>query len=335
MNRFRNTNAAPAFLLCTLVFLAPIKLDTVAADEPPEGYSSTTMIKLAIAAGQLKLVDRDLPVPESVQVQEGIEYGRVGDVSLKLDLYSPKGIAKPVAGLIFIHGGGWNKGKRGDYRYYGVRLAERGYVVASISYRFSSVAVYPAAVEDAKCAVRWMKKNAAAIHVDPKRIVVAGGSAGGHLSMMVGYSSDVPALEGNGGHQDFSSRVRAVVNLYGPVDLTTPVARSHELVTGFIGATHDEAPDLYRQASPLTHVTSDDPPTLTFHGTLDDLVMVSQADALTNKLKNVGVETSYERLEGWPHAMDAAQVVNDYCLVRMLSFFDQHLTPSRTVAGDE
>jgi len=129
--------------------------------------------------------------------------------------------------------------------------------------------------------------------------------------------------------------VRAVVNLYGPVDLTTPVARSHDLVTRFIGVPHDEAPDVYRQASPLTHVTSDDPPTLTFHGTLDDLVMISQADTLTEKLTSVGVGTTYERLDGWPHAMDAAQVVNDYCLARMLNFFDQHLVPSKTAAAGE
>ena len=243
----------------------------------------------------------------------------------KLDLYAPKGLEKNVPGLIFIHGGGWKGGKREDYHYYGVRFAEQGYVVATISYRLRNVALFPAAVEDAKCAVRWLRHHAGKYHVDPNHIAVAGGSAGGHLSMMVGYSTDVSNLEGSGGNNDQSSRVQAVVNLYGPVDLTTPYARSHNLITNFIGKSYDEVPDVYRNASPLTYVSSDDPPTLTFHGTLDDLVPISQADALDAKLKEQGVPSVYERLEGWPHTMDAAQVVNDYCFRRMLAFFDRHL----------
>lgn len=297
-------------------------------DEPPPGYTSTTFLKLAYATGQLQLVDRELPIPDTVEVTRGVEYGQGGDVSLQLDVYAPKGLKQQAPGLVFIHGGGWKGGKREDYHYYGVRFAEKGYVVATITYRLRDVALYPAAVQDAKCAVRWMRKHAATYHIDPDRIAVAGGSAGGHLSMMVGYSSDVPDFEGTGGHNDASSRVQAVVNLYGAVDLTTPYARSHSLVTNFIGKSYDEAPDVYKAASPLTYISGDDPPTLTFHGTLDDLVPITQADTLDAKLNQLGVSSRYERIEGWPHAMDAAQVVNDYCFRRMLAFFDQELQPT-------
>jgi len=143
--------------------------------------------------------------------------------------------------------------------------------------------------------------------------------------MMIGYSADVPELEGNGGHGDVSSQVQAVVNLYGPVDLTTPYARSHDLAIGFIGRPYEEAAEVYKAGSPLTHLSRNDPPTLTFHGTLDDLVPVKQADRLVEKLKTLDIPAPYERLTGWPHGMDLAQVVNDYCFQRMLKFFEKHL----------
>ncbi|MCA9048978.1 MAG: alpha/beta hydrolase [Planctomycetaceae bacterium] len=312
-------------LTATAIILSPVPTD---AEEPPAGYSSELLVKAALVTGQLVLINRDPPIPDSVTTRPGITYGTAGDTELKLDLYLPKETTGTVPGLIFIHGGGWKGGRREDYRYYGVRLAENGFAVASITYRLKEQALFPAAVEDAKCAVRWLRKNAAQYHVNPDRIGVAGGSAGGHLSMMVGYANDRPELEGTGGQPEVSSRVQAVVNFYGPTDLTTPYARSHDLVTGFIGRSFDEAPEQYRLASPLEHLTADDPPTLTFHGTLDSLVPVSQADALVAKQKELGIMTRYERLEGWPHAMDAAQVVNDYCFPRMLAFFNDTLRPN-------
>ena len=170
-------------IVAAIIILHPVH---TFAEEPPEGYSSTTLIQLAIASGQLKLVDRDLPVPDSVEVIRGVEYKRAGDVALQLDLYRPKNLKEAVPGLVLIHGGGWRGGRRSDYHYYGIRFAEQGYVVATISYRLSGVAPYPAAIEDAKCAVRWLRNHAEEYHVDPARIGVAGGSAGGHLSMMIG-----------------------------------------------------------------------------------------------------------------------------------------------------
>lgn len=307
-------------------------------EEPPPGYSSNGAIKLAILTGQLPLIDPDLPIPATVKVTRGVEYGRAGDVSLKLDLYAPKGLDRPTTGLILIHGGGWKSGNRGDYRYYGVKFAQQGYVAASIDYRLRDVALFPASVEDAKCAVRWMRASAAKLHVDPQRIAVAGGSAGGHLAMMVGYSSDVPALEGGGGHQQTSSRVQAVVDFYGPVDLTTPYARTHDLVTGYLGKPFAEAPEVYRRASPMTYITDDDPPTLILHGTIDDLVPIRQADALAAALEKAGVPHRYQRLEGWPHGMDLARVVNDYCFQRMLAFLEHELGPPwrpSSQAGDQ
>ncbi len=297
--------------------------------EPPAGYSSTTAVKLAIVTGRLKLIDVGIELPETVDVRRGVEYGKGGDVPLKLDLYSPKAKNDPKPALIFVHGGGWKSGRRDDYRYYGIKFAQRGFVVASISYRLRNVAPFPAAVEDAKCAVRWIRANAAMLNVDPERIAIVGGSAGGYLAMMVGYSSDVPELEGHGGNAGVSSCVQAVVNLYGPTDLTTAYAREHDLVKRFLGKSYEEAPKLYERASPLQHVSADDPPTLILHGTLDELVPISQADALAAKIKQHGVACEFHRLTGWPHTMDLAQTVNGFCRERMLVFFEKHLVRAK------
>jgi len=293
----------------------------------PPGFESTEAVLRAVTGGKVAVFFPGMPVPlpEGVVELKGVEYGKGGEKSLRLDLYMPADLEKPAPGLIFIHGGGWEQGNRNDYRYYTVRYAKRGYVVATISYRFSNEAPYPAAVQDAKCAVRWMRANAAQYHVDPDRIAVIGGSAGAHLSMMVGYSSDVPELEGDGGHAGVSSRVQVVVDIYGPTDLACPEAREMGVVKKFLKKSYDEAPGLYEQASPIKHLTKDDPPTLVVHGTIDDLVPVWQSDVLVDELKALGIPVVYEKYEGWPHTMDVALDVNRRLQWAMNKFLDKHL----------
>ena len=295
---------------------------------PPPGYANEDEVKLAFLTGKLTPIDLNLPLPENVTVEKGIEYGKGGNSSLKLDLYSPKPGAESQPAIIFIHGGGWKSGNREVYHYYCTKFAERGFVAATVSYRLTSVAPFPAAVQDVKCAVRWLRSNAERLGVDPTRIGVAGGSAGGHLSMMVGYSSDVPELEGTGGHSGTSSRVQAVVDLYGPTDLTTDFAKSKSLVIGFLGGgTFDQQPERYRLASPITHVTKDDPPTLILHGSIDSVVPIAQAELLAAKLKKTRVDFVFDRVDGWPHTMDLEAGVNRHCLAKMFEFFDKHLPP--------
>ena len=294
----------------------------------PPGFASQDEAQKAALSGKFAfiLLTAPVPLPEGVVEKKDIEYGNVGGKRpLLLDLYMPDKLDKPAPGLIFIHGGGWQGGNRTDYKYYTVRYAKRGYVVASISYRFAPEASFPAAVQDAKCAVRWMRENAATYHVNPDKIAAIGGSAGGYLAMMIGYSSDVPELEGDGGHAGVSSRVQAVVDFYGPTNLDCMEGRTADVVRKFIGKTYEEAPELYKLASPITHLTKDDPPTLIIQGTVDSTVPVAQSDQLAAKLKELGIPYVYEKFEGWPHTMDIAIDVNKRCQWFMNHFFDKYL----------
>ncbi len=324
-----------AIFICFLLFFSIRQTFAVSDvhsknDLPPAapGYKSQQEIVAAIAIGKIKTIKAPEEMPKGVELLTDVTYGKVGDRPLKLDLYKPLTMKKKVPALIFIHGGAWKSGNKNMYRPYAARYAQRGYVVASISYRLSGEAPFPAAIQDAKCAIRWMRAHNDKYKVDPNHICVLGGSAGGHIAMMVGYCPDEKELEGFGGHENFSSKVQAVVNIYGPCDLTVPILRDADSIRKFLGEkTYDEAPELYKKASPIYHLSKDDPPTLILHGTLDSLVPISQSDELAKRLKETGIPYTYDRLEGWPHVMDLAEIVFNRCVF----FIDRFLAENMPV----
>ncbi len=321
---FRLLRAPVATATWAWVLSAATSLAEVPA--APPGYASEKEVKAAFLSGKLKAIDLTIDVPDNVTVQRNIEYGKGGDKALQLDLYSPKDRSHARPAILFLHGGGWTGGYRQIYHYYCTKFAEHGYVAATASYRLAGEAPFPAAVQDVKCAVRWLRANAKKLGIDPDKIAVAGGSAGGRLALMVGYSSDVPELEGKGGNAETSSRVQAVVDLYGPTDLTDDFAKSRGEVKRLMGGKKfDEAAEEYRLGSPVTHVTKDDPPTLILHGSIDSTVPIHQADRLAEKLKAAGVVYEYDRVEGWPHTMDLEEDVNRHCMAKMFEFLDKNL----------
>jgi acetyl esterase/lipase len=327
---------------------APAKrpdLANVPVDVPPpaRAYPTQNALIAAYLLGWVELIDPladgilggdmdDLlakaPVPPEVIARRDIPYSDATSPPLMLDLFYPGNLDKPVPGLILIHGGGWSSGQRSDYTYYGVEFAKAGYVVASISYRLRGAAPFPAAVEDAKCAVRWMRANAEVLRVDPERIAVAGGSAGGHLSMMVGYAPEVEAWNSTGGYPGVSSAVAAVVNLYGPTDLTTGIGQESPIVSAFLGASYAEQPELYTLASPLHHLDASDPPTLTIHGTLDSIVPVEQADLLAERFQAMGKDYWYDRIDGWIHTLDISKQNSARSIALMKAFFEETMGPA-------
>jgi acetyl esterase/lipase len=315
-----------SYLLIATIFLSICCAgDKNSAPEPPSGYLNYTFIKIAYVLKMIKLIERQPMVPETLLELKDIEYKKVGEHALKLDLYRLKSLNQPAPVLIFIHGGGWRIGKRSDYLPYLIDFAERGYVTATVSYRLQKQAKFPAAVQDVQCAIKWIRAHARDYFIDPDKIAVIGGSAGGHLALMAGFAADDSLFAGECESDSVSSRVQAVVNLYGPADLTTAYAQARPEATGFIGQPYSEAAEMYRKASPLFYITRDDPPTLIFHGTIDDLVPVSQSDSLKQKLDETGVPGEYHRLKGWPHTMDLVVSVNRYCQYYMHAFFEKYI----------
>jgi acetyl esterase/lipase len=267
-----------------------------------------------------------------IEVQKSLVYGKGGDVDLQLDLARPKGDG-PYPAIVFIHGGGWRGGNRGRYRTEIEQAAKQGYVAITVTYRLtqpdkSGKAKYPfpAQVHDVKCAVRWLRANAKKFGVDPNRIGATGGSAGGHLSLMLGVTDATHKLEGTGGHADQSSRVQAVVNYYGPTDMLHLSAGSKgasPILASFLDGGPKEAKATYIAASPITYVSKDDPPTLTLHGAADRLVLPSQATRFDTRMKEVGANHRAILYEGQGHGFRGD--TNQQARTAMYEFFDKHL----------
>ncbi len=274
-----------------------------------------------------------------VTVLENITYGKGGETELKLDLAQPEGDG-PFPAIVFIHGGGWFQGNRQSYKTQIQEAARRGYVAATITYRLmkfdqakkettTAQPIFPAQIHDAKAAIRWLRANAAKYHVDPNRIGVTGGSAGGHLSLLVGLTDKNAKLEGEGGHPRQSSRVQAVVNTFGPTEMasayeTSVVAWIFRL---FMGGTPKEVPETYKAASPVTYISKDDPPVLTLQGDRDTLVPVAQAKLLDEKMKAVGASHTLKIFPGQGHGF--AGKANQEAWQATWDFFDEHLKPKK------
>ncbi len=273
-----------------------------------------------------------------IQVEKDVTYGRAGDVDLKLDLARPAKGEGPFPAIVFIHGGGWSGGNRAAYRAAIEEAARRGYVAVTVSYRLVKYdaakketavgePIFPAQVHDVKAAVRWLRSQADKYKIDPQRIGVTGASAGGHLSLMVGLTGAGDQLEGESGHAEHSSRVQAVVNVFGPTEMTSCYEKSSVawLFRLFLGGTPEEAADRYRAASPVTYATPDDPPVLTLHGDQDALVPVQQATLLDEKLKAAGVDHTLIILKGQGHGFQGDK--QKIATAATWGFFAKHLTP--------
>jgi acetyl esterase/lipase len=270
-----------------------------------------------------------VPVTTTVRILKDLEYGRGGDLPLYLDIYIPETpIILPMPAVVFIHGGGWRSGDK--YPSQVRSLAERGFFGVSINYRLSGNATFPAAVEDCKCAVRWLRANAAEFHVDPSRIGVWGGSAGGHLSLMVGCVDESAGLEGNGGWEKYSSRVQAVCSYYGPSDLAHMQDGDTVAPVQFLGGTPAEKPEAYRLASPVTYVTPDDPPLLIVHGDSDLVVPYTQSVTMLQAYLNLGLEVELVKILNAGHgfqpvAKKTISPTQQEIFQKVLDFFIQEL----------
>tara|TARA_R110002049_G_scaffold4601_5_gene32513 strand:- start:711160 stop:712266 length:1107 start_codon:yes stop_codon:yes gene_type:complete len=249
--------------------------------------------------------------PADVTVLRDVVFGKGGGRDLTMHIVLPKEQSdSPMPVYVWIHGGGWQGGTKDGGVGKVVPMVREGFVGATIEYRLTGEAPFPAQIEDCKCAIRYLRAHAEKYNLDPKRIAVGGSSAGGHLVALMGTSGGVKEFEGAGGWADQSSDVQAVVDLYGPTDfkafVTTAGYEHHNKANSpeskLLGGgevLQNEAG--IKRVNPITYVDKADPPFLIIHGTEDRTVPPNQSEAMDNALKSVNVESTLHMIEGAGH----------------------------------
>jgi acetyl esterase/lipase len=260
---------------------------------------------LSLASAQSAPAPR---IPAGVKAHRDLAYVEGGHERQKLDLYLPEKSDGPLPLIIWVHGGGWQNGSKDGCPPLRGGYVERGYAMASIGYRLSQHAVFPAQIEDCKAAIRWLRAHATEYGLDPARFGVWGSSAGGHLVALIGTSGDVKDFD-IGANLDQSSRVQAVCDYYGPTDfiafVTRPGYESHSSATSpeakLIGGAVIENKEKAVRANPITYVTKDDPAFLIVHGDKDPTVPINQSQLLFDALKMAGVSSHFHTIHGAGH----------------------------------
>ncbi len=294
---------------------------------PPTGRVRIILTSALLYAAEGAAARGDSPGELKVRTAYNLIYNQVGATELKLDLVRPAEGEGPFPAVVVIHGGAWRMGQKSLMRGMLMQFARRGYVAIAPQYRFCPKETFPAQVHDVKAAVRWLKAHAAEYQVDAAHIGAVGFSAGGHLALMLGVTGPENGLEGDAPPGSPDTRIQAVVNYFGPTDLTAAdfpaITRSWN--RDFLGGTPEEKPETAARASPVTYVTKDDAPILSFQGTSDQFVPASQAIKLAEAQARAGVPGRVELLVGARHGFDTPEL--DRTLQAAYAFFDLYLKP--------
>ena len=274
----------------------------------------------------------DVPCENVEEIQDVVFCVR-GSRKLRLNIARPRGMQRErLPAIVYIHGGAWIEGDhRGPMNY---PFAAHGYFTISIEYRLSWEATFPAQIHDCKAAVRWLRAHAEELKIDPDRIGVWGDSAGGHLAALLGTSGGVSELEGEGCWEGYSSRVNAVIDLFGPTDLFKLSKGRNMLYSPeciLVGGPLEEKAEIVRMANPITYVTPEAPPFLIIHGENDEIVPFNQSELLYNALREAGVEAILIKVKNAGHMFlpvppnaEIKPSIKEILQI-MIAFFDKHL----------
>lgn len=269
--------------------------------------------------GQAPRSGQKTPGLTDVTVHRDLEYAVAEGESLALDLYLPKKPTSAPPLVVWIHGGGWRNGDKAQVNRAILQLSEEGYAVASINYRLEDLYIHPKQIHDCKGAVRWLRAHAGKYGYDATRIAVGGGSAGGHLALLLGLSGGVADLEGTvGGNPDLAGAVQAIIDLYGPAGLPELAKNSAR----FNRAHKFDAQQLIH-ASPLTYLSADDPPVLIIHGDQDKTVPVEQSKLLHERYQKSGLSSELHIIEGVGHGGSVFSNKERSAVIK--AFLDKHI----------
>jgi acetyl esterase/lipase len=243
-----------------------------------------------------------------VEITRDVVYAQMGGRELALDLYWHPGADEPEPLVVWIHGGAWMSGNK-SWMPPVLHLLDNGFAMASIDYRLSQEALFPAQIEDCKAAIRWLRTNAARYNLNPDCVGAWGESAGGHLAALLGTAGGVAAWDQQGGNREYSSRVQAVCDWFGPSDLlqmggmksgldhNAPDAPEALLIGGPVQENKERA----KQVNPITYITPETPPFLIMHGEQDDVVPVGQSELLHRALIEAGLDSTLMIIPGMGH----------------------------------
>lgn len=264
------------------------------------------------------------PAPLPLRHDRDITYATIDGQALQLDLVRPQA-AGPYPCVVCLHGGAWRAGSRKDVARFASALAARGYVVASVSYRLAPKSKFPAQIEDARTAVRFLRANARAHDIDTKQFAATGFSAGAHLALLLGVVEKSPELDGTL-YPDQSGTVQCVVSYFGPTDLSL-YAASEGLEDAFmvplLGKEVKMEPKLYKRASPIEYVSKSSPPIRMFHGTFDLVVPILHSERMLKKLHETGTVADLITLSGEGHGFSPPVMTRT--TEQTIQFLDLHL----------
>ena len=299
----------------SVLFLSPLLISFSEAQPSSPPIGSTVISK--------SIIDR-------LDSELDVTYARYGDRTLEMDIYRPKGKSAELPAVVCIHGGGWAKGNRTSHAKIAQALAARGYVAATISYRLSGEAPFPAQIHDCKAAVRFLRANANEYGIKADQIGAIGLSAGGHLTALLATSGNVKELEGDGGNTGFSSTIQAAVPMGAQTDLESERTRNISKLEDrgriwrqFLGGIQEDRLKTYQLASPLYHLDSKDPPCWFITGERDD--PSTHAEKFRQRLKSLGLCSGITIIKDAPHPFLNKQIWFDEMINDADKFFKKTL----------
>lgn len=304
--------------------LASVRL--ISPGEAGNGYFLADSHVTETAGRIINFANRSMvDIPVNIEIKKDLVYAEIDGKKLHMDMFRPRNANRQLPAVLFFHGGGWVWGRKEHMTRYAAELASHGFTTFTVEYRLAREAIYPACVDDAKAAVRWVRSRSMEFNIDPGHIGVAGQSAGGHIAAMLGVTNNDIYLGELVGPGNQTADVQAVATLSGVVDMLALYPRDPLSLAVLFGKSPRENKNLYIDASPVNRVSGQSSPFLFIHGTEDHLGLIEEMVAMENKLNNYGVNAETLPIEGGNHAFETIEMYRKTGYAKLVEFMSFHL----------